>query len=1408
LAVGLAVVLGTGMARATIFVVTNANDSGAGSLRQAITDANNTANSGGPDTINFSIAGSGVHTINLASPLPVITDPVQIFGITQTGYNNSPLIELKGTNAGTGADGLRITAGGSIVAGLAINSFNGDGVQVSLKGGNTISDNQITGNGGFGVRINAANTNSIAGGFLGGPAIQVISGNTSGGVLIEHTLTKFQIGEAGTGNILTRNYIGLNAAGTQALGNSIGVLIQTANNRVGDTTATSRNVISGNSQEGIRLDGAAASGNIIKGNYIGLAANGTTALGNQQNAGVYIASAPNNTIGGTVSGAGNVISGNDPTNTPGIWVFHASGNLVQGNYIGVGASGVSAVPNRYGVWVFFSPGTIVGGTVAAARNVISGNSDSGVFIQGDDTGVQIQGNFIGTDKNGSSAIGNQTGVLSVSVNATIGGTTGTTPGGPCTGACNLISGNRNGGLTLANHGFGANQVQGNFIGTDVAGNSKLPNVGNGIFIGAYNGATIGGTTVAARNIISGNTGYGIELQGDVGDPYFSSGNLVLGNFIGTNANGTLALGNGTAGLALVNPVHDNVIGGTVAGSSNLISGNTTGVFIFNATKNIVQGNLIGTDISGLNPIPNSGAGIDITTATSNTIGGTSASARNVISGNSIGISISGGAQSNQIQGNFIGTKANGTDALGNTLDGIRVDDSTNNIVGVAIDPSTGAVTGAGNVISGNLQNGVNLERTSSGANANFVAGNFIGIDITGTKKLPNAFSGVLINASSSNTIGGGQAAALRNVISGNGGSGVNVIGDPVAKTADNNVIQGNYLGTDLNGQMALGNTGRGIDLSGSTATTVGGSTAGVRNIISGNTMQGINLHNNATGNTVQGNYIGTDAGGGTALGNLGDGIFIENAPANTIGGPSAGARNLISANGGAGIHFLDTAAHDNFVQGNFIGADMNGTKDLGNSSDGIQIKNAAKNTIGGTAGGTANLIAFNKGNGVNIFESMANTANGDSVLGNSIFSNTKLGIDLGNDGATANDADDSDAGPNLLQNFPVITSAAFSGSQLNVNGSLTSRPNTTYRVELFGNSTNDPSGFGEGQFYLGSVNLTTDGNGNASFSTSLASSPGYQKIASTTTDPAGNTSEFSTSVDISGPPPTPTPTATPTGTPTPTATPGLVANVSTRLPVGTDDNVLIEGFIVQGPTGSTKKIIVRAIGPSLTAFGVADALANPTLEIHDANNATIATNNDWKSTQVGGLITGDQSAEIAASGVAPGNDLESAIIANLLPGSYTAVVRGLGNTVGTGVVDAYDLSAASSAKVANIATRGLIQPGDKLMIAGFIIQNGPVKAVIRAIGPSLAAFGISNALPDTTLQLRDQNGAILVENDDWKIRSDGSSQQAELEATGLQPSDDREAALVTTLPPGQYTAQVRGKPETTGIGVVQVYFLP
>jgi len=270
------------------------------------------------------------------------------------------------------------------------------------------------------------------------------------------------------------------------------------------------------------------------------------------------------------------------------------------------------------------------------------------------------------------------------------------------------------------------------------------------------------------------------------------------------------------------------------------------------------------------------------------------------------------------------------------------------------------------------------------------------------------------------------------------------------------------------------------------------------------------------------------------------------------------------------------------------------------------------------------------------------------------------------------------------------------------------------------------------------------------------------------------------------------------------AVPGTVANVSTRLPVRIGDNPLIEGFIVQGPAGSIKKILVRAIGPSLVAFGVLDAVANPTLDIFDVNNnnTKIASNDNWKTTQVGGIITGDQVAEINASKLAPGNDAESAIVANLVPGSYTAVVRGAGNSEGTAVVDAYDLSAGSAARLANIATRGLIQPGDKLMIAGFIVQNGSVRVVVSAIGPSLTQFGINNALPDTTLELRNANGTFVKQNDDWM-----TDQKAELQATTLQPTNDKEAAVVATLPPDQYSALVRGKPEATGTGVVQVFFL-
>jgi hypothetical protein len=261
----------------------------------------------------------------------------------------------------------------------------------------------------------------------------------------------------------------------------------------------------------------------------------------------------------------------------------------------------------------------------------------------------------------------------------------------------------------------------------------------------------------------------------------------------------------------------------------------------------------------------------------------------------------------------------------------------------------------------------------------------------------------------------------------------------------------------------------------------------------------------------------------------------------------------------------------------------------------------------------------------------------------------------------------------------------------------------------------------------------------------------------------------------------------------PTPTPTEMLNISTRLRVLTGDNALIGGFIVTGSV--PKRVIVRAIGPSLTNFGVSGALADPALELHGPGAFVTITNDNWRDTQ---------ETEIQATGIAPSNDLESAIVATLPPGAYTAVVRGNNGSTGVGLVEAYDLDSAANAQLANISTRGFVDSGDNVMIGGFILGNGSANArvLIRAIGPSLTAFGVPNALADPTLELHNNNGAIIAANDDWR-----DTQQAEIEATGIPPSDDRESAIVQTLAPGAYTAVVRGKNNTIGVALVETYQL-
>ena len=262
----------------------------------------------------------------------------------------------------------------------------------------------------------------------------------------------------------------------------------------------------------------------------------------------------------------------------------------------------------------------------------------------------------------------------------------------------------------------------------------------------------------------------------------------------------------------------------------------------------------------------------------------------------------------------------------------------------------------------------------------------------------------------------------------------------------------------------------------------------------------------------------------------------------------------------------------------------------------------------------------------------------------------------------------------------------------------------------------------------------------------------------------------------------------------PTPTPAQPLNISTRMEVRTDAQVLIGGFIITG--NDPKELVLRAIGPSLGGFGIADPLADPVLELHASDGSLITMNDNWKDTQ---------QAEIEASGFQPQNDLESAIISTLDPGSYTAVVSGKDGGTGVGLVEGYDLDQAADSQLGNISTRGFVETGTNVMIGGFILggESGNANVVVRALGPSLTAFGVTGALADPTLELHDQNGALVQSNDNWK-----ETQQTEIEATDLQPTNDLESAIFETLAPGAYTAIVAGKDDLTGVGLVEVYRSP
>jgi len=534
-----------------------------------------------------------------------------------------------------------------------------------------------------------------------------------------------------------------------------------------------------------------------------------------------------------------------------------------------------------------------------------------------------------------------------------------------------------------------------------------------------------------------------------------------------------------------------------AGNSTIrgfvIGGFGWGIFVNGGNGNVIQGNYIGLDPTGT-VRHNNNTGIILFNSSNNLIGGTSSAARNVFSGNgSDGISL--GGSGNQVQGNFIGTNASGTAAIPNGSNGIVIggfSSGSNNTVG-------GTTPGAGNLISGNHRG------ISSGLTGTVIQGNLIGTNATGTSAIGNDTG---IDAAGDALIGGTVPGA-RNVISGNG-LGVSLRG---AQSR----LQGNFIGTDITGTVALGNTAGGADAS--DHALIGGTTPAARNIISGNGGWGnITLGFNDGGGemtTVQGNYIGTDVTGRVALGNSPFGIiaFVSN---NVIGGTASGAGNVISGNT-VGVQIggsTSATLTGNLVQGNLIGLTATGDAPLPNRSDGVKLDTASNNTIGGQ-GNAGNTIAFNGGNGI-----VVSSGTGNLISGNSIYSNVSLGIDLAPAGVTANDPGDADTGANNRQNFPVLSSATNNGGSIAIQGTFNSYPNATFRLEFFSSPACGSSGYGEGKSFIGSMNVMTDGSGNvtggfsAGFNVAISNGAA---ITSTATDPANNTSEFSQCVSLTGP---------------------------------------------------------------------------------------------------------------------------------------------------------------------------------------------------------------------------------------------------------------------------------------------------
>lgn len=644
---------------AATFTVVNLKDSGPGSFRQAILDANT---SPGADVINFDIPGPGVRTIRPSSPLPDVTDPVVISGESLSGFLGTPILELDGSSAGS-LPGLRLLGGNTSVSALVLNRFKGGAIHIKGPG-----------------------TNTVVGNFLGtDPSGTLARPNNQTGILIE----------ASSGN------------------------------RIGTSEAGQGNLISGNNGVGVYL--LNAKGNMVEGNRIGVAVNGDLALPNSQN-GVALYNSASNQVGSLEPAGRNVISGNLES---GLHLIgrSASGNRVTGNYVGVGVSGTSSIPNHADGITISAPNNQIGGPEPAAANVISGNALAGVHLNGADaTNNVISGNFIGTDPAGLFALGNGYSGL------TLHRASRNRIGGPLPSERNLLSGNLQSGCLLSTNST-ENVFLGNWFGVDSTGARALPNGFNGITLQSAPSNSFGGLHPADGNLIAGNLYYGLELDAR------SSANRIQGNRVGTDQSGNQPVPNGQSGIRVSSDA--NLLEG------NLVSGNGQhGIFISGptASHNRLCGNTIGLNLSGLLPLRNGKAGVLLSRASFTHVGTPQPGAGNLISGNADAGIYLYSSVSNSIQGNRVGVNRPGCAAVPNSLEGIYCVGSDVNLLG-------GPQPGAGNLIAGNLTRGIWLTNSSS----NIIQGNRLGLAADIDASLPNGAHAIEFESGATGNLLGGQA---------------------------------------------------------------------------------------------------------------------------------------------------------------------------------------------------------------------------------------------------------------------------------------------------------------------------------------------------------------------------------------------------------------------------------------------------------------------------------------------------------------------------------------------------------------------------------------------------------------------------------------------------------------------------